>query len=187
MSKLVHLYPPDSSGRIWMERFSPIFFDRKTFPASEVKPELSYQFVYPDYVALDKIAYFFDYQLDNTLPNTAYRGLKKAINDWQQLWGKHRERKPFLTFWHSPKLLRIQDGRDPDNNRDCTFTGAEAAIYLACSDKPQTVQSLMRSLVHLDLAVEEIDQALQMFVDYGLMMQDENFYLSLALPANKWR
>ncbi len=187
MPRLTHLYPPDTSGRIWMERFSPIFFDRDSFPATEVRPELSYRYVYPGHVALDKIAYFFDYQLNDTLPNTAYRGLKKAILEWQQLWGRNPGRRPFLTFWHSPKLLRIQDGRDPDHIRECSFAAPEADVYLACSDKPQTAQSLSRHLSHLALSTNEIQEILQRFANNGLMMQDENLYLSLALPASKWR
>src|SRR5262249_3563570 len=44
---LAHLFPPGGAGRIWMERFSPIFTDREHFPAISVSPEASLRRVYP--------------------------------------------------------------------------------------------------------------------------------------------
>ena len=64
---IVHLEPPDVGGmRIWMERFSPIYFDREAFPAKNIRPELSYFYVYPERFDMEKVAYFFDYELENT-------------------------------------------------------------------------------------------------------------------------
>lgn len=47
---VVHLQPPSGIGRIWMERFSPIFFDRLAFPTRYVRPHASYGFIYPQHV-----------------------------------------------------------------------------------------------------------------------------------------
>src|SRR5690606_12633861 len=47
MRSLTHLPPPGGGGRIWMERFSPIFEDRDGFPAGRVEADLSYRYVYP--------------------------------------------------------------------------------------------------------------------------------------------
>ena len=58
---LRHLRPPAVAGRIWLERFSPLFTGNGTLPLGRRTPERSYRYVYPGDVDLDRAAYFFDY------------------------------------------------------------------------------------------------------------------------------
>ncbi len=44
---LKHLQPPGGWGQIWLERYSPYFFD-PSFPVRDVKPLSAYRFVYPE-------------------------------------------------------------------------------------------------------------------------------------------
>ena len=74
--------PPVSSARIWLERFSPIFTEPDTFRLRHRSPERSYRYVYPDDVDLERIAYFFDYELDGGLPDGAYADVRRAVGDW---------------------------------------------------------------------------------------------------------
>ncbi|HEV2851499.1 MAG TPA: RiPP maturation radical SAM C-methyltransferase [Thermoanaerobaculia bacterium] len=67
VSTLRHLPPPAGVGPIWLERFSPYFFDR-SFPVKNVRPLDVYSFIYPAEINLDNIAYFFNYDMDSTLP-----------------------------------------------------------------------------------------------------------------------
>src|SRR6266567_3057463 len=61
-SHLVHLQPPGNSGRIWLERFSPLYTEPERFGLVRREPARSYRYVYPEQVDLDRIAYFFDYE-----------------------------------------------------------------------------------------------------------------------------
>src|SRR5262249_18722589 len=84
---LVHLNPPQSAGvRVRMERFSPLYKDRGTFPIEFRRPDASYSYVYPSSFDLDKIAYFFEYKLHGALDESAYAPLSAALQAWMDIW-----------------------------------------------------------------------------------------------------
>jgi hypothetical protein len=184
LRRLVHLPPPDSALRIWMERYSPIFFDREAFPARFVRPETGYASVYPRHVDLERAAYFFEYELENTLPDAAYRETRQQVEAWQDAW--KRPTRPTLTFWSGDDFLQIEDRRDPDTPGTHTFSGPLAGIYVACSDRPRSAAGL-KSLLQLPWPVDEIGSCLDEFCARGLMMRDDKVFLSLALPATRGR
>jgi ribosomal peptide maturation radical SAM protein 1 len=181
---LFHLPPPDGAGRIWMERYSPIFSDRSSFPARYVQPEASYAYVYPRDVDLDRMAYFFDYELEGTLPASVYEETARQVEAWKCAWnGRSR---PTLTFWSAPDFLQIEDRRDPAVPGTYTFSGPLAPLYAACSDRPQSAVGL-KSLLELEWPAGEIEASLDEFCARGLMMRDDKVFLSLALPAMRGR
>ncbi|HEX8822634.1 MAG TPA: RiPP maturation radical SAM C-methyltransferase [Archangium sp.] len=184
MKQLIHLQPPGGAGRIWMERYSPLFTDRQAFPARYVRPEASYSYVYPPSVQLERVAYFFDYELQHTLPQSVYEATSRHVVDWQEAW-KASER-PALTFWSSPGFVQIQDTRWPGEHGTYTFKGPLASIYSACSDGPLSAEELRQQL-QLNVPEAEFQQWLSDFCACGLMMRDGTQYLSLALPAIKYR
>ena len=181
---LVHLQPPSGATRIWMERFSPIFSDRRTFPARSVTPERSYAYVFPAETRLDRLAYFFEYELENTLPESAHAATIAAIAAWRKAW--EADERPALTFRTAPDYVQIEDLRHADRPGVYNFEGPLAAIYLACSDLPRNVASL-RQTTGLTEPDEEIEEACDAFCARGLMMRDGDRFLSLAIPANRGR
>jgi ribosomal peptide maturation radical SAM protein 1 len=181
---LVHLQPPGHWGPIWMERFSPIFKDRQHFPAHYIRPELSYKYVYPGHVDLDEVAYFFDYEFENTLPESAYTECKQRGREWAEKWDG--EIRPTLNYWLSPDLLQIEDRRNPEGIGTYNFHPPLSSIYVACSDRPRTVEALI-DLLQLTVPRDEVEEALHGFCARGLMMQDGRQFLSLALPISPGR
>jgi ribosomal peptide maturation radical SAM protein 1 len=177
---LGHLQPPGGAGRIWMERFSPLFTDREAFPARHVRPEASYRYVYPARVDLDRVAYFFDYELENTLPDGVYEATGKWVEEWQAAWQDGR--RPTLTFWSSPGLVQIEDRRAADTVGVHTFRGPLAAAYAACGNRPVSAAEVRRGLA-LDWTDAETAAILDEFCTRGVMMRDGELFLSLALPA----
>lgn len=174
---LVHLPPPMSAARIWMERFSPLFAAAK--PRSR-RPEGSYRYVYPDTVDLDRVAYFFDFDLPGTLPDSAYAGVRAAVDAWSDAW--QADQPPVLTYWSAPGFLQIYDGRQPGKEGTYTFDGTIARIYLACSDRPRTAAAVRESL-GLSQPAEFVQEIFAEFCRRGLMFADESVALALALPA----
>ena len=81
---LIHLRPPQSVGRIWLERFSPMFVEPNEFPMRYRRPEASYRYIYPAEVDLERVAYFFEYELESTLPQSAYAPLRRAVDRWSE-------------------------------------------------------------------------------------------------------
>ena len=118
---LVHLDPPGSAGRIWMERFSPIFDDRTAFPAKWVAPEKGLKYIYPAGVNLEHLAFFFDYELENTLPETTYEEISKSVDAWKD--AAKGSTPPTLTLHHAPNYIQVIDHRDPDTTAVHTFEG----------------------------------------------------------------
>jgi ribosomal peptide maturation radical SAM protein 1 len=177
---LVHLQPPGTAGRIWMERFSPLFTDSDTFRTRFRTPERSYRYVYPETVDLDRVAYFFEYELADALPNSAYEGLSLAVDEWSRAW--KADDRPVLTYWSAPDFLQIYDGRHEGQEGTYTFHGPLANIYLACSDRPTTA-SAVRDRLGPDLPIESVQEAFGEFQRRGLMFLDGSTALALALPA----
>lgn len=181
---LWHLQPPTGGSAIWLERFSPLFLDRRRFAAKRVTPEASYAYTYPKGVDLDRAAYFFDYELEGCLASTAYDSLAEAISVWRSKWESGA--RPKFTFWAAGDYLQIEDLRDADASGTYNFEGPLAAIYLACSDRPEFAARI-KTQISCDAPLEDIEAACKEFARRGLMMQDGKQFLSLALPATGGR
>jgi hypothetical protein len=183
MPHLVHLRPPLGAGRVWMERFSPLF----TQEDSGVRvrhPERGYRYVYPDRFDLGKIAYFFEYELADPLPDEAYVGVREAAAAWTAAW--QRATPPTLTYFSAPGLLQIYDGRHPGAEGTYTFEGDLAEIYLACVDRPIGAAAV-RERLSRRLPLDAVQEAFAGFAERGLMFLDGSSALALALPAGATR
>jgi ribosomal peptide maturation radical SAM protein 1 len=181
---LTHLQPPSSIGRIWLERFSPLFNGHGTQQITERTPERSYRYVYPHDVDLNKIAYFFDYQLEGGVPESAYAAVQSAVAAWSEAW--LAEKPPLLTYWSAPHFVQIRDQRWPGHMGTYTFEDTLADLYLACMSRPTTAAAARRQL-GLRLPAEAVQEFFIEFRDRGLMFLDGPFALALALPAIKLR
>ncbi|WP_378032664.1 RiPP maturation radical SAM C-methyltransferase [Actinoplanes sp. GCM10030250] len=177
---LVHLQPPEHSGRIWLERFSPLYRRPARFGLRRCEPDASYRYIYPKEVDLDRVAYFFDYEVDGALPDSAYEPLRQALDGWVASWrsGPH----PALTYWSAPGILQIHDARHAGRDGTYTFEGTLADIYLACTDRPITAAAV-RERLRLDRTAGYVQEVLDEFQRRGLMFRDERLAVALALPA----
>jgi ribosomal peptide maturation radical SAM protein 1 len=177
---LVHLQPPEGSGRIWLERFSPMYTRPERFGLLRREPARSYRHVYPDRVDLDRIAYFFDYEVAGALPESSYDPLRQALAAWADAW--RAEPRPALTYRSAPGFLQIHDTRHPGRGGTYAFEGALADIYLACTDRPATAAAV-RERLRLDRPDGFVEEAFQEFGRRGLMFRDGTLAVALALPA----
>jgi ribosomal peptide maturation radical SAM protein 1 len=179
-SWLTHLQPPQDSGRIWLERFSPMYAEPERFGVLRREPERSYRYVYPERVELDRIAYFFDYEVDGALPAATYEPLRRALAAWADAW--RCEPRPTLTYWSAPGFLQIHDGRHPGRGGTYAFEGAIADIYLACADRPATAAAVRRGL-RPERPAGFVEEVFDEFERRGLMFRDGTLAVALALPA----
>lgn len=177
---LAHLQAPENSGRIWLERFSPLYTQPDRFSLSRREPERSYRYVYPEQVSLDRIAYFFDYEVDGALPDSTYEPLGRALAAWTDAW--RSEPKPELTYWSAPGFLQIHDGRHPGSGGTYTFEGTLADLYIACADRPTTAAAV-RDRLEPGTSAAFVEEALEEFQQRGLMFRDGTLSVALALPA----
>jgi hypothetical protein len=133
---------------------------------------------------LDRIAYFFGYEFDDALPETAYSALRKAVGEWSQAWKSGSP--PVLAYRSSPGFLLIYDGRHDGRAGTYAFHDTLADIYLACTERPTTAPAVHAKL-ELALPVTAVEDAFRQFHERGLMFLDGNLALSLALPATPGR
>jgi hypothetical protein len=180
MPHLVHLRPPGCATRIWLERFSPLFTQADAFRMRSRTAEPSYRYVYPREIDPERIAYFFEYELEDSLPDSAYDGLREAVAAWNKAWDA--EERPVLTYWSAPDFLQIYDTRRPDAPGTYTFSGELAEIYLATSDRPTTAHAV-REKLGSRRSEAEIREAFSEFGSRGLMFLDGDLAVALALPA----
>ena len=172
---LRHLQPPGSVSRLWLERFSPLYA-----AATARIPEESYRYVYPPGVDLDRVAYMFEGDPASGLPDEAYGPLHAAVDDWTAAGRDGHE--PTLTYWSAPDLVQIYDDRTPGRTGTYAFTGAVAAVYLACVDRPVSAAAVRRRIGDR-LPPAAIEEAFTEFARLGLMVVDGTRALALALPA----
>ena len=179
---LRHLPPPSGCGRIWLERFSPYFTDRPP-QVENVRPLDAYRFIYPEeQLNLPEIAYFFAYEMRDTLPDERHRELALEVEAWKKAW-KSRPR-PQLTYQRTPGWIQIIDRRGAQAAAH-GFNGVEAAIYECCSETDRSVGQICGELQGQEpCEPDQVEAALGKFVDLGLMLQENGRFLSLALPAN---
>jgi ribosomal peptide maturation radical SAM protein 1 len=177
---LLHLQPPSSANRIWLERFSPLFTQQDLGRLRYKTPERSYRYVYPDSVDLERVAYFFDYEAEASLPDDAYAGIRDAAAAWSKAW--RADSAPRLTHWSAPHFVQICDQRRQGKDGTYSFEDTLADLYLACSNRPTTAAAVRRKL-DLRLPEEAIQEVFREFHQRGLMFLDGQFALALSLPA----
>jgi ribosomal peptide maturation radical SAM protein 1 len=185
MRRLIHLPPPSGGGQIWMERFSP-YFTESSFPVTDVAPWAAYRFVYPEReVDLNQIAYFFSYEMADTIHPRDLPGFFGALKAWQDRWKEPRP--PTLVFQRTPDWIQIVDQRDAASPRVHAFSGLEAAVYEACGDTYRTPAAIADDLNRTHAAgcdAEAITEIVARFCDEDLMIDEDGRYFSLALPVN---
>ena len=179
-----HLSPPTGCGRIWMERFSPYFVKKDEFPIKDLRPEKSYNFAYPLGVDLEKIAYFFDYTMEDTLPDSMHKETSQWIDLWKQNWGSNSQAT--LSYRRTLDALFIDDKRESEQGVSHAIYDSMALIYEYCGE---TMRSASQVFQHLELqgyccSNNEVVEALNFFCQSGVMLSENGQYLSLALPAN---
>jgi len=183
---ITHLQPPEGNGRIWLERFAPYFSDRAMFPVHHIRPEASYSYVYPPHVALEKVAYFFDYQMENTVADHVHNETQEFVKEWRHRW--HSRSPDTLLYRRMQDALYIDENRGPGRRFSYVFDGPWALIYEYCSETMRTigyvVEYLQTALGWPRFTDTDVRAALEEFCRLGLMLSEDSKYLSLALPVN---
>lgn len=183
---LYHLPPPRGCGPIWLERFSPYFFD-SDFAIRNRRAKEVYRYAYPvSMLDSEKIAYYFDFEADDVATGEATNMLSEAIGEWQRRW--QQDEKPLLYYERGPDWVTIGDSRGGEGQRH-SIEGWSASAYEYCSE---TFHSAERVEEHLRAdtsettpTTEEVQKVLKSFCDQGLMVEEDGHFLSLAIPISR--
>jgi len=182
---IFHLQPPEGTGKLWLERFSPYFMRPEDYGVRITGPGSAYEYVYDSRtVDLSKIAYDFEYEIDWKVDPALYEQLINLVQEWRARY--FSENRPFLFYATALSYVTVYDGRtnQPTSER---FDWPFSVIIENGNETPKTLDQIRRAATespsHLDSA-PSIDTAVSTLVSKRLLVEDKGRYFTLALPAN---
>jgi ribosomal peptide maturation radical SAM protein 1 len=185
MPLLRHLPPAVAVTAIHLDRFSPYFDRADELGIFNVRPDPAYATVYPSDLDPSRIAYYFEHDAPDTLPVEAHAPLYAGMKQWYDAW--QAPSPPELRYEWEGDRLQIRDSRWSGPARLHAFSGAAAQAYEFCGT---TTRSLARIADHLrerglDADGATVRRDLDVFTAAGLMLEEHDRFLSLALPAGR--
>ena len=187
---LFHLQPPESTGRFWLQRFSPYYTRPHEYGVRITGPWTAYEYVYDARkVDLRKIAYDFEYELDNwNVDPHVYQELVDLVQEWQRLVGSSD--RPFLYYSKAMDYVTVYDGRNPKTPLRRRYDWPAAGIIEACNEASKSVEQIRMMLASQPGKSEnvdaEIDQALGVLTAARILYEERGKYFTLAVPENPY-
>jgi ribosomal peptide maturation radical SAM protein 1 len=190
LPSLFHLQPPESTGRFWLQRFSPYYSRPHEYGIRITGPGTAYEYVYDArQVDLKKIAYDFEYKLDNwTVDPHIYQELVDLVHEWQRVTGSSD--RPFLYYSKAMDYVTVYDGRNPKAPIRRRFDWPAAGIIEVCNEAAKNVDQIRIQLVSRPergrSRDEEIDRALSSLTAARILYEERGKYFTLAVPENSY-
>jgi len=190
LPSLFHLQPPEATGKFWLERFSPYFMRPQEYGVRITGPGLAYEYVYdPRRVDLKKIAYDFEYELDDWhVDPHLYQELVGVVEEWQRRYASAE--KPFLYFSKAMTYITVYDGRNPSAPTRERFDWPASHIIDFCNEAPKSGDQIRQALRaqapeqgELDAAV---DAALAGLTAKRILYEERGRYFTLAIPEHQY-
>ncbi len=184
---IFHLQPPEGTGKLWLERFSPYFMRPKEYGVRITGPGSAYEYVYDSRkVDLNKIAYDFEYEIDWKVDPALYDELVQTVAEWRRRY--FSPNRPFLFYAKAMSYVTIYDGRteQPTSER---FNWPASYIIELCNETPKTIDQITRATSeHLPASIPDpgnpVEKVLASLVEKRLLVEDKGRYFTLALPVN---
>jgi ribosomal peptide maturation radical SAM protein 1 len=184
---LLHLQPPESTGKLWLERFSPYFMRPEQYGIRITGPDSAYGYVYDERkVDLSKIAYDFEYDTAWNVNHDLYEELVRQVNEWKARY--FSENRPFLFYAKALSYLTVYEGRfgTPTSER---FDQPGAFIIEFCNEIPRTFDQIRKAVqVEQSQTMSEglppLKDIVTSLVRKRLLYEEKERYLTLALPVN---
>lgn len=182
---LFHLQPPESTGKLWLERFSPYFMRPEEYGVRITGPGAAYEYVYDARkVDLNKIAYDFEYEIDWNVDPGLYEQLCSLVQEWRARY--FSQDRPFLFYAKAMSYVTVYDGRtdQPTSER---FDWPLSHVIEFCNETPKTLEQIRRASVDdPDTATPatSIEDAVAALTAKRILVEDKGRYFTLALPVN---
>ena len=184
---ILHLQPPESVGKLWLERFSPYFTRPQQYGIRITGPGMAYEYVYdPKSIDLNKIAYDFEYEVDAKVDPALFAELTGLAAEWKR---RHVSGdKPFLFYAKSLEHVTVYDGRRESQPSRERYDWPAGYIIELCSDVPRSLEQIREEIRRASgprpADPEIVDRALAELLMKRVLHEDRGKYLTLALPMN---
>ena len=184
---LLHLQPPESTGKLWLERFSPYFMRPEDYGIRITGPDSAYGYVYDERkVDLNKIAYDFEYETAWNVSTELYEELVRQVNDWKSRY--FSENRPFLYYAKALSYVTVYEGRlgTPTSER---FDHPAAFIIEFCNEMPRTFDQIRKAVQGeqaqtMTQGLIPLKDIVVSLVRKRILHEEKERYLTLALPVN---
>jgi ribosomal peptide maturation radical SAM protein 1 len=184
---LLHLQPPEATGKFWLQRFSPYFTRPHEYGIRITGPGMAYEYVYDGrQVDLKKIAYDFEYELDNwPVDPHLYQELVAAIEGWQRM---HKSGdRPFLYYSKAPNYVTIYDGRNPKAPTRRRYEGLAALVIEICNEAAKSIEQIRTAVAEKTNCDDGILlPILSELTVQCVMYEERGKYFTLAIPENPY-
>ena len=183
---LVHLQPPEATGKFWLERFSPYYARPHDYGVRMTGPGLAYQYVYDArQVDLSKIAYDFEYELESwPIDPHVYQELVSAIENWQRLHASND--RPFLYYSKALGYVTVYDGRNPKAPTRHRYDGLSAVLIEMCNESPRSLDQIRATLDESKTDREPLESALVDLTTRRVLYEERGKYFTLAIPEHPY-
>ena len=184
---LLHLQPPEATGKFWLERFSPYHSRPGEYGVRITGPGIAYEYVYDArQVDLMKIAYDFEYELEDwPVDPHIYQELVMAIEGWQQL--QRSNDRPFLYYSKSLDYVTVYDGRTPSAAIRQRYDGDAALVIEICNESPKSQEQIRAGLMsQRDGGETGLTQILNDLTSKRVLYEERGKYFTLAIPENPY-
>ncbi|RMH10094.1 MAG: RiPP maturation radical SAM protein 1 [Nitrospirae bacterium] len=182
---LFHFQPPESVGKLWLERFSPYFMRPDRYGIRITGPGTAYEYVYdPRKVDLAKIAYDFEYEVEWKVDPSLYDELIRIVHEWKARF--FSPNRPFLYYAKAPSYITVYDGRT-DTPTSERFDGPAAFVIEYCNEIPKTQEQMRRALNEQGegpTTHQALDAILTTLLAKRILYEGHGRYFTLALPVN---
>ena len=184
---LLHLQPPEATGKFWLQRFSPYFTRPHEYGVRITGPGMAYEYVYDaGQIDLKKIAYDFEYELDNwPVDPHVYQELVAAIEGWQRM---HRSGdRPFLYYSKAPNYVTVYDGRDPKAPIRRRYEALAASVIEVCNESAKSVEQIRAAVTgRTECSDAVLSPILDDLTAHRVLYEERGKYFTLTLPENQY-
>jgi ribosomal peptide maturation radical SAM protein 1 len=179
IAKIHHFQAPWAIAKARADRGSPMYTEPESQSVTRLVPSPCYDYLFPkDRFNLNRVSYYFEHEMDNTLRDDEYNDIYRAVGVWQHRW--QQRPKPYLRYKKAWATILIEDGRNCSPSVT-SYADRYASLYEYCAD----AHSAKEIAAAFDGA-SWVDKALEEFVERNFMIHLDNRYLSLALPENAY-
>lgn len=181
MPSLRHLQPPNSTGRVLADRFSPYFQRPESFDI-RLEPAPGYRFIYPfEDGSVRQLAYHFHMRSD------ALDRVEETVAPMkaeQQRWSGHFIESA-LYCDDRGESMSVTDERWGWPRSVRSFGGAEAEVLRLCWRI--TSWNHVRTCLGARYGDAELGAATERLIELGLLLQEGREFLALPLRQPGWR
>lgn len=184
---LVHLQPPEATGKFWLERFSPYYTRPHEYGVRITGPGMAYEYVYDArQVDLKKIAYDFEYELENwPVDPHVYQELIATIEGWQRLYASND--RPFLYYSKALDYVTVYDGRNPKEPTRRRYDGLAAQVIEICNEAAKSAEQIHTAVADQSGFSEDALSLILNDLTVGRILYEERGkYFTLAIPENPY-